>query len=121
MSIALEAIGVRSMVNLPINEQGGVVALLYVNDRNVRDWTPDEISLIRDVAERTRHRSERRRAEMALGRNSRNRSNGRLPNARRTRPGLAQFPGHSLDHGRGRRRARVNPAWTTILGIADGL
>lgn len=118
---ALEAIGVRSMVNLPINEQGGVVALLYVNDRNVRDWTPDEISLIRDVAERTRTAVERRRAEMALGEFAESlerqvaQRTAELDRVWRNSQDILLI----TDEG-GVVRA-VNPAWTTILGHSGRL
>ena len=63
---ALKAISAQSVVNMPVTEQGGFVALLYLNHANAREWTPAELTLIREVAERTRTAVERRRAEMAL-------------------------------------------------------
>ncbi len=63
---ALEAISARSFVNLPLTEQRGLVALFYVNHAHPRAWLKDELAFIRDVAERTREASERRRAEGAL-------------------------------------------------------
>ncbi|GAO37868.1 hypothetical protein SCH01S_01_00310 [Sphingomonas changbaiensis NBRC 104936] len=54
------------MVNMPINEQGGFVALLYLNHATAREWTQDELDFIRDVAERTRAVVERRRVEQEL-------------------------------------------------------
>lgn len=63
---ALKAINARSVVNMPLTEQGGFVALLYLNNATVREWTEDELSFIRDVAERTRMAVERRRAEQDL-------------------------------------------------------
>jgi PAS domain S-box-containing protein len=118
---ALEAIGVRSMVNLPINEQGGVVALLYVNDKTVRDWTTDEISLIRDIAERTRTAVERRRAEMALGEFAESlerqvaQRTAELDRVWRNSQDILLI----ADEG-GVVRA-VNPAWTSILGHSGRL
>jgi PAS domain S-box-containing protein len=60
---ALEAISARSVVNMPVTEQSGFVALLYLNHTNARTWTDEELELIRDVAQRTRMAIERRRAE----------------------------------------------------------
>jgi signal transduction histidine kinase len=53
-------------VNLPVTEQGGFVALLYLNHATAREWTPGELELIREVAERTRTAVERRRAEQEI-------------------------------------------------------
>ncbi len=63
---ALEAINARSIVNMPVTEEGSFVALLYLNHGDRRDWTPEELSLIREVANVTRSAVERRRAEQAL-------------------------------------------------------
>ena len=62
---ALEAISARSLVNMPVTEEGSTVALLYLNHRDVRDWEAD-LPLIREFAERTRVAVERRRAEQEL-------------------------------------------------------
>ena len=63
---ALEAISARALVNMPISEPDGVVALLYLNNATPREWSPEELELIHDVAERTRTAVERRRAEAAV-------------------------------------------------------
>ena len=63
---ALEGINARSFVNMPVTEEGSFVALLYLNHGERRDWTPDELGLIREVANVTRSAVERRRAEAAL-------------------------------------------------------
>ncbi len=63
---ALIAISAQSVINMPVSEEGGLVALLYLNHGSARHWTADELSLIRDVAHRTRHAVERRRAEQKL-------------------------------------------------------
>ena len=63
---ALTAISARAFVNMPIIEQGGTVALLYLNHEASRDWPDEELSFIREVAERTRAAVERRRAERKL-------------------------------------------------------
>ena len=65
---ALESISARAFVNMPLTEADGFVALLYLNHAEPREWPDDEVSFIRDVAERTREATERRRAETALAR-----------------------------------------------------
>jgi len=66
---ALKAISAHSFVNMPVTEQGGFVALLFLNHNAPRDWTDDEVAFIREVAERTRTAVERRRAEAAVREN----------------------------------------------------
>ncbi|WP_375421133.1 ATP-binding protein [uncultured Sphingomonas sp.] len=63
---ALKAIAAQSFINMPVTEQVGFVALIYVNHAEARDWTAAEIAFVRDVAERTRDAVERRRAEIEL-------------------------------------------------------
>ncbi len=63
---ALEAISARAFINMPLTEQDGLVALLYLNHVGPREWLEDELSFVRDIAERTREATERRRAEKAL-------------------------------------------------------
>jgi len=63
---ALKAISAQSIVNMPVTEQGGFVALLYLNHATAREWTAGELELIREVAERTRTAVERRRAEQEI-------------------------------------------------------
>ncbi len=58
----LKAISAQSFINMPITEKGRPVALLYLNHSEVRDWSDDELALIREVAERTRMATERCRA-----------------------------------------------------------
>ncbi|MGY3626820.1 GAF domain-containing protein [Bradyrhizobium sp. USDA 3686] len=38
---ALEAISARALVNMPISEADGVVALLYLNNAGPREWSPE--------------------------------------------------------------------------------
>jgi PAS domain S-box-containing protein len=65
-SEALEGKSARSFVNVPVVERGRLVAVLFVNHEDVRIWRPDELSLIKEVAERLRSTVERRRTEKAL-------------------------------------------------------
>jgi PAS domain S-box-containing protein len=76
---ALEGRHARSFVNVPVVEQGRLVAVLYVNNAEGRDWTADDHAFIRDVAERTRTAAERARGINAL-----RRSQARLREANET-------------------------------------
>ena len=56
----------RSFVNVPVVEKGRLVAVLYINHRDARDWSQEDVSLVREVAERTRTAAARLRSEAAL-------------------------------------------------------
>jgi PAS domain S-box-containing protein len=62
----LEAIKARAVVNMPLKDQGGMVALVYLNHATARVWQEDEIRFLSDVGERTLAARERRRAERHL-------------------------------------------------------
>jgi signal transduction histidine kinase/DNA-binding response OmpR family regulator len=62
----LKALQAWSFVNMPVIEQEGAVALLYLNHALPRSWPEEELSFIRDIAERTRIAVERRRHEQAV-------------------------------------------------------
>ncbi len=63
---ALTAISARSFINMPITEQDGIVALLYLNHETERRWPQDDLDFLWEVAHRTRVAVERRRAEQRL-------------------------------------------------------
>jgi PAS domain S-box-containing protein len=63
---ALRALGAASFVNAPVVEEGVLAAVLYVNDARPRDWTSEELMLVREVAARIRTASERLRNVAAL-------------------------------------------------------
>jgi PAS domain S-box-containing protein len=63
---ALQALGAVAFVDAPVVEEGVLAAVLYVNDARPRDWTPEELMLIREVAARIRTASERLRGVAAL-------------------------------------------------------
>ena len=67
---ALDSISARALINLPLIEQGKVVALLFVNNATPRHWSDSDIALVREVAERVRTATERARATVALRRNA---------------------------------------------------
>ncbi|WP_454762251.1 PAS domain-containing protein [Caulobacter segnis] len=123
-SVALEARDARSFANVPVIEQGRLVAVFFANDNKVRAWRPDELALIQDVADRTRAAVERVRVETALRESE---ARLRVLNADlesqvielasergitwQVSPYMLSVVG--LDDG---RFVRVNPAWTDILG-----
>ena len=63
---ALKGISAQAVVNMPVTEHGGTVALLYLNNATPRPWSEAELSLISEIADRTRTAVERLRAERAL-------------------------------------------------------
>ncbi len=63
---ALKAISAQSVVNMPVTEHGGLVALLYLNHATPRQWSDEELAFVHEIAERTRVAVERRRAEQDL-------------------------------------------------------
>jgi PAS domain S-box-containing protein len=63
---ALKQRSAGSFVNVPIVEQGRLVAVVYVNSAQARNWSNEELAFIKDVAERARTASERLRNEVAL-------------------------------------------------------
>ncbi|UVO50183.1 ATP-binding protein [Sphingomonas sp. SUN019] len=62
----LEGIHARAFINMPVVDHGDFVALLYLNDRNAREWSADDLTFVRDVADRTQAAIERRYAENSL-------------------------------------------------------
>ena len=63
---SLGQINIAALLNMPLMEQGRVVAMLYVNASASRTWTIEEVGFVRDVLERTRLVIQRRRAEHEL-------------------------------------------------------
>ncbi|HET6941134.1 MAG TPA: PAS domain S-box protein [Sphingomicrobium sp.] len=63
---ALEGKSTRSFVNAPVVEHGRLVAVFFVNAPERRTWSDEDLSLIREFADRTRTAVERARAEVAL-------------------------------------------------------
>jgi len=55
-----------AFVNLPVVEQGRLVALIFVNNAEARAWSGEEAAFIKEVAARARTASERLRNELAL-------------------------------------------------------
>ncbi len=63
---ALKAVQAGALVNLPLIEDGRLVAMLFLNHPGPRTWSADELALIRSVAHRTRMAVQRRTAERQL-------------------------------------------------------
>ena len=63
---AVAAIDVGAFVAAPLMRDGRLVAALCVSDVSPRAWTPEEVELIKETAERTWEALERARAEEQL-------------------------------------------------------
>ena len=58
--------GMRTLINIPLLERGVITTLLVLHGAQPRGWSDDEVSFVRDVAERCWIAMERSRAEQAL-------------------------------------------------------
>ena len=56
----------NAFVNVPVIERTGLVAIVYVSSLTVRDWSDEDIALIREVGERTQNAIERLNAAAEL-------------------------------------------------------
>lgn len=63
---ALKERSAGAFVNVPIMEDGRLVAVIFVNNALARDWMAEDLALIKECAERTRTASERLRGEIAV-------------------------------------------------------
>jgi PAS domain S-box-containing protein len=110
------ALGVRALLNVPLLDNGIPVGLLYAHEAQLRDWTDDDVSLVKEVADRTWEAMGRARAVEAL-----RRVNATLEGQVRARTlqldrmwtlssdimMVSDFEGNILS---------VNPAWSILLG-----
>ncbi len=55
-----------ALVTVPLFESGRLLALIFVSDGQPRNWTPSELGLVREVANRVWTSMERVRSELAL-------------------------------------------------------
>ena len=109
-------IGVRSLLNVPLMDEDAMVAMVYAHQSRPRDWTPDEVGLMREVADRTWEAMGRARAVQALRRmNDTLETEVRDRTLQRDRMWML-----SADLMMVTSRAgvilSVNPAWTRLLG-----
>ncbi|MGF7218062.1 signal transduction histidine kinase [Spirosoma lacussanchae] len=61
-----EQVGIRAQVGVPLRKAGQLIGILSVHDSLPRSWTPAEVQLIEETAERTWEAVERSRSETAL-------------------------------------------------------
>jgi PAS domain S-box-containing protein len=107
---------VRGLLNVPLVEDGRAAAMVYLHDTAPRQWTDAEISLARDIADRTWEAMGRARAITALRQlNETLEREVRIRTEERDR-----FWNLSADimlvAGFDTRIHAVNPAWTSLLG-----
>src|SRR5262249_12559818 len=48
----MQAIGIGSLVNMPVRERGRTVAVFILHDRNPRNWNAEELAFLRKVSDR---------------------------------------------------------------------
>jgi PAS domain S-box-containing protein len=60
------AVDTRSILVVPFVRAGRLRTIVYLNDRPIRRWQPDEVAFMEEVAERTRQVIQRGEAEAAL-------------------------------------------------------
>lgn len=58
-----EAISISAMLNVPVRERGRAVGIFYVHSSTPRTWTEEEITFVRNVADRVQIGIARLRAE----------------------------------------------------------
>ncbi len=61
-----KAVQARALISVPLIREGRMVAGLFVNGREPRRWTADEVSLVEEVAARVWQAVDRAQAEAAL-------------------------------------------------------
>ena len=105
----------RAILVVPLFKAGRLRTIVYLNQRPERQWTPHEVELMNEVAERTRELIERGRTEQAL-RDSEAKWRGLFE-----RMGEGFFIGEAVRDTAGRmvdfRFVEVNPAFERLTGI----
>lgn len=106
----------RAILVVPLFTAGKLRTIVYLNQRDERRWDDAEVSLMEEVAERTRELIERGRTEQAL-RQSEARWRGlfeRMTEGFFIAEALRDSAGRMVDF----RFLQVNPAFETLTGIA---
>jgi PAS domain S-box-containing protein len=115
----VEALSARAIVNLPLLDDGRLVAFFFVNQAQPRRWTEEEVTFLRNVADRTLATIARRRAEdelRALAERleelaaERTRERDRLWELSEDLLVVADYEGNLL---------RVSPSWSRLLGVDE--
>lgn len=123
---ALEAKDTRSFVNVPVLEQGQLVAIFFVNHKEPRGWAEADLTLIKEFADRTRTAVARARGELALRESEarlrelnetleqqvalRSAERDRLWNLSQDMLARADYTG---------MMSAVSPAWSRVLGWSE--
>ena len=68
---AYAALGIAALITVPLVKDGRLVAIMTVNQAEPRAWSPGEIRLVAELAERTWAALERARVEISLHENQR--------------------------------------------------
>ena len=63
---ALKARSSGAFVNVPVLERGRLVAVLFLNNAEARDWRPEDLEVVQEVADRLRTATERLHVMEAL-------------------------------------------------------
>lgn len=116
-----QALAIRAMLNVPLMQQGSFVAMLFLNSSQARDWTDDEITFVRNVADRTWAAKEQAWAESRL-RQLNERLEELVGERTRERDRLWELSENLLLVGDySGRLLRVSQSWTRILGHSEAV
>lgn len=105
----------RAILVVPLFKAGRLRTIVYLNQRPERQWSEEEISLMEEVAERTRELIERARAEEAL-RHSEGRWRGLFESMAEgffVAEAIRDASGHMVDF----RFLEANPAFERLTGV----
>ncbi|MGQ2996846.1 response regulator [Variovorax sp.] len=113
---ALDGIGARAVVNMPLTERGGLVGLLYLNHGRARAWSRDELDFTREVGERIRSAIARREAQLELQAFAESLAREvEVRTRERDRTWELSQDLLAVANGQGSFES-VNPAWEAVLG-----
>jgi len=113
------AINVLALLNVPLLDNGMPVGLLYAHQSQPRDWTAEDVALVKEVADRTWEAMSRARAVEALRRmNDTLEGQVRERTIQRDRMWALSTDIMMVSNREG-QILLANPAWTTILGWSE--
>ncbi len=117
----LRAFGVRALLNVPLIQNGQLVAVLFLHDEAKRTWTEDEIAFARTVADRTWAAKEQAWAEARL-RQFNETLEAQVIQRTRERDRLWDLSDSLLvEADYAGRLLRVSKSWTRLLGYSEGV
>jgi PAS domain S-box-containing protein len=119
VAAAFENINIRAVINVPLLENGRLVAIVYVHTTVPRRWTADEIRLVQDVADRTWEACGRAQAAQAL-RDLNERLEQEVADRTAQRDRMWKLSTDvMLVASHGAVIESVNPAWKTMFGWGE--